>query len=181
MKPETYADKLNKLLGIDTETAEKLASDDNPLVKRKKQEEFKSQPRVYGYTDDEFHDIRIMQGTLYFLQAPELFTIKQCPVCTEWFAVSRQAVGYCSYDCMNKKFKELGMEFRKGGDLVALANDPQVWRGNEPLWTIHLSKLKKSLQVIIDSIESPSMNESEQEPSGSAIPSEQSSAPLMRL
>ncbi len=165
MKASTAAAKLNALLGIKEEQVQELASESNPAVAeqiaKKRQEEFKNQPKIYGYRPDEFEQIRIMQGTLYFLQAPELFTIQQCPSCNEWFAVSRQAVGYCSYACMNVAFKEAGLVFTKGGDLEALANDPHVWRKNEPLWTIKLSKLQKCLQVITEAIESSWTQESE--------------------
>lgn len=167
MKVETAAEKLNRLLGITPEQVEALASDTNPAkaetVRRKRLEEFKNQPATFGYTDDEFADIRIMQGTLYFLQAPELFTIKQCPSCNDWFAVSRAAVGYCSYECMDRKFKELGLTFHKGANLVELAQDPDVWRKNEPLWTIKLMKLQHCLQVITEAMSSSLTQDSPEE------------------
>ena len=183
MKPETKLAKLGSLLGIDEETILKLASDDNPIKKKKRQEEHKTQPKLYGYTDDEFKNIRILQGTLYFLKAPELFTTKQCSNCSEWFTVSRKAVGYCSYECLAESFRKDGFSWTIGGDLERLTRD--VYDGNEPLWTIPTSQLKRCLQAIIEATESTSTTTSpvsvEAEPDTSSQTTPKSSSSLQTL
>lgn len=127
MKVETKLAKLNALLGLQEKAADiKVRSTGN----------------VVGITEEEIQEFREAQGIIYFLQAPELFQSKVCTYCEEPFLVSRKYVGCCSYSCIRKSLNEQGIEWRKGRDLEALAIDPQVWNGNEPLWIRKNSMLK---------------------------------------
>ena len=172
MKRETYANKLNELLGIAEKVEEKKT---------------RSTGKVVGITEEEIQESREAQGLMYFLAAPELFTSKICPHCKEPFVVSRKYVAYCSYTCIRASLAEQGIKWRKGEDLEALANDPQVFNGNEPIWVRKksLEKLKVILENLSENLEgmelkSTSKNPlwSEPEPTSldtSSLPNKQSS------
>jgi hypothetical protein len=119
MKKETLQEKLNALLGL-TETAK--------VIKEK------ATGRVVGVTEEEIQEFREIQGLIYFLQAPQLFTPKVCPNCNTPFVVSRKQVAFCSYLCIAEDLRKKGLEWRKGNDIELLVQDPQVYDGNEPLW-----------------------------------------------
>ncbi len=135
MKKETYAEKLNRMLGI---TAE---------VEVVKEKEKSRKGNIEGITEDEIQSFRAAQGILYFLQAPELFQAKVCPHCKASFLVSRLYVGYCSYTCIRKSLNEQGFEWRKGQDIESVIND--VYEGNEPLWIKNLPLLKSKIDQAI--------------------------------
>lgn len=144
MKEETYLNKLNELLGI-KEKVEEL-----PKFTKAKPND------IVAVDEDEIDDFREKQAVLYYLRAPALFTSKTCSHCGDTFLVSRKYVGYCSYTCTRKALEELGIKWSKGEDLEALANDPQVWNGNEPLWIRQstLESLEKSLTSLRDTLSS---------------------------
>lgn len=119
MKESTRLNKLNELLG---------------LTKKAEEVKIRSTGKVVGITEEEIQEFREIQGLIYFLQAPALFTAKICPHCGEQFFVSRKYVAYCSYTCIQKSLAEQGIQWKKGQDLEALILDPQVYDGNEPLW-----------------------------------------------
>lgn len=142
MKKETAEERLNKLLGIDPEM---IARD----KARKAALEAKRSGKLQGISEEEIEKFREMQGIVYFLQAPALFHFKVCPHCKAEFFVSRLFVSHCSYTCIRATvLEELGHEWEKGNDLEALANDPQVWNGNEPIWIRNLPRLKAMLERI---------------------------------
>lgn len=91
---------------------------------------------------------REIQGIAYFLQAPKLFTQVTCRECNTPFLVSRKFVLYCGYPCMMESMRKQGLEWSKQGDLEAVAMDPQVWDGNEPLIIKNLDQLKKALEAL---------------------------------
>lgn len=121
MKKETAEAKLNQLFG-------------DMFVKKVEEVKVKTTGRVVGITEEEIQEFREIQGILYFLQAPALFSYKVCGHCGADFFVSRKYVKYCSYTCMKLEFRKQGFEWRKGNDIEALVLDPQVYDGNEPIW-----------------------------------------------
>lgn len=135
MKRETQLDKLNALLGL-TEKVEEV--------------KVKTTGNVVGITEDSIQTWREIQGLIYFLQAPALFTPKVCKNCGTRFVVSRLYVAFCSYDCITESLREQGIEWVKGSDLETLALDPQVYNGNEPLWVRQpiLSRLREMLDEL---------------------------------
>ena len=157
MKKETVDNKLNALLGIKTEVVEEI--------------KVRYSGKVVGISEEEIQTFREAQGILYFLQAPALFTAKVCPHCKETFLVSRKYVSYCSYTCIRKSLNEQGIEWKKGDDLEALAGDPQVYNGNEPIWISNrvLERLKETLETL-----STNSDENEPEPQSSPSPSTES-------
>ena len=132
MKRETKQNKLNALLGI---------------VEKVEDYKAKSTGNIVGISEDEIQEFREIQGLIYFLQAPTLFDAKKCPHCGEFFIVSRKYVAYCSYTCIKKSLEEVGINWTKDQDLEALAVDPQVYGGNEPIW-VRRSKLEHALKVL---------------------------------
>lgn len=136
MKKETAADKLNALFG-------------DKFVAKVKEVKAKTTGRVVGVSEEEIQEFREVQGILYFLQAPALFTHKVCTHCGEHFYVSRKYVKFCSYTCMKLEMRKQGFEWRKGNDIEALVLDPQVYDGNEPIWI-----RSRSLQLIREMVTS---------------------------
>lgn len=141
MKTETYANKLAALLGLPDHVAEVHA--EKPK---------KNKTSEVAVDENEVQSFRAAQGIIYFLQAPELFTQKVCKHCGESFLVSRKFVGYCSYTCIRKSLEEVGVQWAKGDDLEALARDPQVYQGNEPIWIKNIDKLKHALEVLTEAV-----------------------------
>lgn len=133
MRKETVEAKLNRLFGLEQKAEE---------VK------VRTTGKVVGVTEGEIQEFREVQGIIYFLHAPALFQSKVCPVCKEWFFVSRKYVAYCSYQCIKTSLAKSGLEWRKGRDLETLANDPQVWDGNEPIW-IRQKSLEKLREMVL--------------------------------
>lgn len=139
MKRETTAAKMAKLLGLEHKVPEKL----KPQTEKKKN---------YGFVpvnEDELQHFRAAQGLYYFFQAPELFTAKICKHCGESFLVSRKFVAFCSYTCIEKDLESIGIKWRKGQDFEALALDPEVYAGNEPIWVRNLDRI----QDLLDSLD----------------------------
>lgn len=132
MKKETVEAKLNALFGL-TKKAEEVKT--------------RSTGKVVGVTEEEIQEFREMQGLIYFLQAPALFEHKICPRCGEHFYVSRKYVSHCSYTCIKIDLQNRGFDWRKGNDLEAIAQDPQVYNGNEPIW-IRQESLKKLKEMV---------------------------------
>jgi hypothetical protein len=132
MAKQTAEDRLNALLGITSKVQE---------VKTR------STGKVVGVTETEIQEFREAQGLEYFLQAPALFSAKVCPHCGDSFLVSRKYVSYCSYTCIRKSLEKLGIGWSKGKDLEGLANDSQVYQGNEPIW-ITRQNLEKALGIL---------------------------------
>lgn len=130
MKPTTAEAKLNALFG-------------DLFVKKVEEVKTKTTGRVVGVTEEEIQEFREIQGILYFLQAPALFSHKVCGHCGADFYVSRKYVKYCSYTCIKLEMRKQGFEWRKGNDIEALVLDPQVYEGNEPIWIS-----SRSLQLI---------------------------------
>lgn len=156
MRAETTLNKLADLLGIDkahVETAQAVKND--PTVQRRRAKQRKADDKVAAKNrqfdmveEHRIQEFRAAQGVIYFLQAPKLFTPKICHHCGENFLVSRNSVGYCSYTCIKNSLADLGIDWDKGRDLEALANDPQVFDGNEPIWIKNLDNLKAALEVL---------------------------------
>lgn len=133
MKKETQLDKLNALLGI---------------TKQVEEVKIKSTGNTVGISEETIQKWREIQGIIYFLQAPALFSSKTCKNCNTKFLVSRLYVAFCSYDCITESLRKLGITWEKGSNPEALALDPQVYDGNEPIWIQQptLSRLKEILQ-----------------------------------
>ena len=156
MRAETTLNKLADLLGIDkahVETAQAVKND--PKVQRRRAKQKRSEDKVAAANrtfdmveEANIQEFRAAQGMIYFLQAPRLFTPRVCHHCGASFLVSRNAVGYCSYTCIKNSLAALGIDWDKGRDLEALANDPQVFDGNEPIWIKNLDNLKTALEVL---------------------------------
>lgn len=129
MKKETAEAKFAALFGLQEQTQEL---------------KIKSTGKLLGVTEDEIQKYREAQGLWYFLQAPALFTMKRCKreSCGEIFAVSRKYVAYCSHECIRLSLLDQGIKWSKAGDFEVLAQDPDVWEGNEPIW-IRQSVLEK--------------------------------------
>lgn len=136
MKKETTAKKLAALLGL-TEVHEKVEE-------KKKQR----QGIIEGITEEEIQNFREAQGIIYFLQAPALFQYKVCKECGADFFVSRLYVAFCSYSCIRNNLNKMGFEWKKGHDIEALIADPEVYKGNEPVWITQLPSLRKALETI---------------------------------
>lgn len=165
IKKKRAQDKLNALLGI-TEQIQEV--------------EAKFSGKVYGVTEPEIQNFREIQGIIYFLQAPALFSFKTCPECGEPFAVSRKYVGYCSHECIRKSLNKQGLRWKKGDDLESLALDPQVWDGNEPIW-IRSTALRRLQQILNDALENTNDTESVSESSTvpPSLPEVSTSLPIL--
>lgn len=135
-KKETYADKLARLLGLE---AVKEETDKQKAARK---------GNTQGISEDEIQNFREAQGIIYFLQAPSLFQHKVCKHCGSDFLVSRLYVAYCSYTCIKKSLNEQGLDWRKGRDIEALAQDKQVYEGNEPIWIRNLPQLQSALRKL---------------------------------
>lgn len=138
MKRETQLDKLNALLGIS---------------KKAEEVKIKSTGNTVGITEDKIQKWREIQGVIYFLQAPALFSPKTCTNCGMKFTVSRLFVSCCSYDCITESLRKIGITWEKGSNLESLALDPQVYDGNEPLWVRQPTLLR--LQEILHELLNP--------------------------
>lgn len=165
MKRETQLDKLNALLGLSKEAVEEV--------------KVKTTGNTVGIAEENIQKWRELQGVIYFLQAPGLFTKKRCQNCNQLFMVSRLYVSCCSYDCITESLRKQGIDWSKGDNLEALALDPHVYNGNEPLWIRQpiLSRLKEILAELPNPETGSSQTKtSEPEPTGSAtIPNTQPS------
>jgi len=138
MKKETYQNKLAELLGLDqfiVDTA-KASSKSKP----------KSEDKFVGITEDEIQSFRAAQGLVYFLQAPELFSLKTCPHCGAEFLVSRQYVAFCSYTCISKDLEAKGIAWSKGEDIDSLIT--AVYDGNEPIWVRNVDRIRQILDTL---------------------------------
>lgn len=138
MKTETYKAKLAALLGL-TEVHEAT------------KEAEANRNRPIPISETQIQSFRAAQGLSYFLQAPKLFTAKTCKHCGENFLVSRKYVQFCSYTCIQKDLEERGIRWTKGEDFEALANDPQVYDGNEPIWIRNLPQVQTALEYLLES------------------------------
>lgn len=141
MKKETAANKLAAILGLSTNTLPH-----NLKTEQQKKEAKSKVTHDVAINEAEIQSFRAAQGIIYFLQAPQLFSSRTCKHCGEQFLVSRKFIGYCSYTCIRKSLEELGITWRKGEDLEALADDPQVYDGNEPIWIRNIKQLREALE-----------------------------------
>lgn len=143
MKRETYQNKLAELLGLDQFKVE---------APKSTKSKGKTDSKYVGVTEDAIQQFRQVQGLVYFLQAPELFSHKVCPHCKESFLVSRQFVAFCSYTCIKKDLEAKGIGWSRDKDIEVLVKD--VYEGNEPLWLKEpmLSRLKAVLEHSTESL-----------------------------
>ncbi len=127
----TAEQKLAELLGIKTDEVP-LTHAEEPKRKRAKP----GDQRSYAFTavgHQEIDNERNLQGFLYYLRAPELFTYLKCRECHEPFMVSRRFIAFCSYGCMIKNCRDQGYEWTKGqGDAEVVIKE--VFENNEPIW-----------------------------------------------
>lgn len=137
MKTETYQQKMLEALGLGEQVAK---------IKVKQEEK---QGKFIGITEEEIQQIREGQGIVYFLQAPELFSLKTCKHCGSEFLVSRLYVALCSYTCIQKSLEEMGLQWRKGKDLETIIEEiiPEIYEGNEPIWIRNVERLRKILET----------------------------------
>jgi hypothetical protein len=164
VKRETTQEKLLALLGL-TEVAKEVKE--------------RATGRVMGITEEEIQSYREIQGMIYFLQAPQLFTAKVCPNCDTPFVVSRKQVGFCSYVCIAESLRKMGIEWSKEKDLDALVLDPQFYNGNEPIW-IRRSNLLR-IQEIVGTLLEKLPVESESSPAEKSPPDKDLLVPSVTL
>lgn len=165
MKKETRLNKLAELLGIKTEV-------EVHVEKKANRNKFIEVP------EDKIQDFRAAQGVLYFLQAPELFTMKVCKwhECQQPFAVSRQFVAYCSYTCIKDSLAEIGIDWNRGNltdaDKIEMTINT-VYEGQEPLWIREpmLSRLRAFLSTLPDDASSPATTHLTEQPTLQSTPS----------
>jgi hypothetical protein len=134
MKEETRIRKMMEALGladVHQATEAKKANLNMPVV----------------VDEAKIDDFRAAQGLIYFLRAPELFSLKTCKHCGEDFLVSRQYVACCSYTCIRKDLEERGFKWRAGEDIEALVQS-EVYEGNEPLWVRNLDSVTRALTIL---------------------------------
>lgn len=147
---EKAAEKLAKLLGLT-----------NVLEEETQQKEI-LQGNLHGVSEEKIKERRDLQGIIYYLQAPDLFTFRKCKLesCGADFAVSRLQVAYCSYDCIRKSMHELGLTWSRSDNMEVIVRES--YDGNEPLWLsketmVSLeSALKRLLEVAQVEPDSPS-------------------------
>ena len=137
MKRETMQNKLAEILGLDQFKVDTDA---------KKKSASKATEKFVGITEDEIQSFRAAQGLVYFLQAPELFSLKTCPHCTAEFLVSRQYVAFCSYTCISKDLEAKGIKWTKGEDIDSLIT--AVYDGNEPIWVRNVDRIRQILDTL---------------------------------
>lgn len=137
MKKDTVAAKLNALFG-------------EQFAQKVEEVKVKTTGKVVGISEEEIQNFREVQGILYFLEAPALFTYKVCGHCGADFFVSRKTVKFCSYMCIKLELRKQGFEWRKGNDIEALVLDPQVYDGNEPIWIT--SRSLQSIRAMVMSL-----------------------------
>lgn len=142
MKQSTVANKLAALLGI----ADKV---DIPEKFQDPKAKKNGRTGYVAVNEEDIQEFREAQGVIYFLQAPALFQYKKCENCGDTFLVSRRFVACCSYNCIKHSLEKKGMSWSKGHDLEALAMDPQVYDGNEPIWIRNLDKLENVLSRLV--------------------------------
>lgn len=136
MKKTTVQNKLATLLGLEE------------FIVDPKTGKSKKEPKNYnapvGISENEIQNFRAMQGVIYFLQAPELFSAKICPHCGEQFLVSRQYVAFCSYTCIAKDLESKGIKWSRKDDYDFIGD--QLYEGNEPIWIRNLDRLRAILE-----------------------------------
>lgn len=140
MRKSTVQNKLAALLGLEDFKVDEKSG--------KSVKDIKNYNQPVGISEDEIQDFRAAQGLVYFLQAPELFSAKNCPHCGEQFLVSRQFVAFCSYTCIKKDLENKGIGWSRGSDLEALAQS-DIYEGNEPLWVKNLDQLQSILETLL--------------------------------
>lgn len=142
MKKDTRAAKLAELLGI--------APVIQQIVEKKS-----NTNKFVEVPEDKIEDFRAAQGLIYFLQAPELFTMKVCKHCKADFAVSRQFVNLCSYTCIKASLAEIGIDWNRNDtsdtEKIEMTING-IWEGQEPLWlkSDMLTRIKTVLNTLPD-------------------------------
>ena len=144
MKQETRLSKLAELLGIKTEVEVHVEKANN-------------RNKFIEVPEETIQDFRAAQGIIYFLQAPELFSMKICKwrECQQPFAVSRQFVAYCSYTCIKDSLAEIGIDWNRGSltdaDKIEMMING-VYEGQEPIWIREpiLSRVRSVLNTLPD-------------------------------
>lgn len=144
MKEETRLAKLAELLGIKTEV-------EVHVEKKNNRNKFIEVP------ESEIQEFRAMQGVIYFLQAPELFTMQICKwrECQQPFAVSRQFVAFCSYTCIKDDLADRGIDWNRNGKTDTDRIEEKIngiWEGQEPIWIREpqLSRIRSVLATLPD-------------------------------
>lgn len=145
MKLETAAEKMIKALGLEGKVENTFKATTTAKSTRKRGAVIK---RDIAVTDEQVQNFRAAQGFTYFLQAPELFTPRVCKECDSPFLVSRKLVAFCSYDCIRANLNKMGFDWEKGRDLEALAQDPEVYKGNEPIILKNIKHIRHALEVL---------------------------------
>lgn len=135
---EKAAEKLAKLLGL-TEVLEETVQQKEIL-----------QGNLHGVSEDKIKERRDLQGILYFLRAPDLFTFRDCNHCGTNFAVSRLQVAYCSYNCIRDSLKAKGLDWKRSENMEVIVRES--YDGNEPLWISAetLLSLEEALRTLLD-------------------------------
>jgi hypothetical protein len=132
MKKETMEEKMLALLGLEHLKPKEEPKKDQPK-KGKKRGSGGNFP--VGVTLDQIEKYRGAQALNLFLQAPELFTARNCKreLCGEPFLVSREHVAFCSYTCMKRDLHErFGIEWNPNNPIDEQFVKRQL-EGNEPL------------------------------------------------
>lgn len=137
------------MLGLD-KVAEEIAVTEEKVVNNAR-----------AVREEEIQTFRELQGILYFLQAPALFTPKVCRYCKEAFLVSRRYVTCCSWDCLRRELQKQGFEWSKGegiefneDKMLKIINDNSIFQGQEPIWVRNLPQFQAALQKLTEFAES---------------------------
>ncbi len=136
MKEETRIRKMMEALGLSHKLEEHL-------------EVKKNLNKPIAVDESEIQSFRASQGIIYFLQAPELFTLKVCKHCEAEFLVSRKFVALCSFTCIKASLAEIGIDWTKDEDIEALVKS-DVYEGNEPIWIRNIDRLREVLHDITE-------------------------------
>jgi len=164
VKKETRLNKLAELLGIKTEVEVHVEKKNNVN-------------KIIEVPEDKIQDFREAQGFLYFLQAPELFSMKICKwrECQQPFAVSRQFVGYCSYTCIKDSLADMGIDWNRNdttdSEKIEMTING-VWEGQEPLWIREplLSRIRSALETLSDAESLPATTSLKEQPTLQSTP-----------
>ena len=124
-KNDYYKKQLQELLGLDP-----------PPVK---------QPRKVIQAMEEFdlQKIREAEGVAFFLNAPDLFSLRTCQWCGVEFLVSRREIWYCGIPHLQLGLNRQGIKWDKDKGFEAIVHDH--FEDNEPIWIRRLNDIREIL------------------------------------
>lgn len=126
-KRSYYEEQLAELLGLDLPV--------KPITIPKKQ--------IMAIEELDVQKQREMNGIGYFLQAPELFSHRECGWCGAEFLVSRRDIAYCGYEHLKLGLNRMGVKWDKDKGFEGIVTDH--FEGNEPIWIRRISDIHEIL------------------------------------